>query len=148
MTRYFAGAVALAVLMPMAALAASQWGGTWKLDVSTAHTPKKSDVFLLQGGTYEYKTCVPVEKVRSDGVDRAISGNSSIDSVTIKIVSDRTTQEADKKDGITVATSTIAIASDGKTGLVEFADSSNRNAEPVTGNAKITRVADGPKACA
>jgi endonuclease YncB( thermonuclease family) len=129
----------------MAALAASPWDGTWKVDVSTAQMPKKPDVFLLQDGTYECKTCVPAENVKADGADHAIAGNPYIDSFAIKIVGDHTIKETDKKGGKTVATSTVTIAADGKTGMVEFTGSSNSNAAPVTGNANIARVADGPK---
>jgi hypothetical protein len=131
--------------MPVAALAAGAWDGTWKVDVSTAQMPKKPDVYLLQNGTYECKTCVPAEKVKADGADHAISGNPYIDSVAIKVVDDHTIQETDKKNGKTVATSTTTIAADGKTGSFEFTDRSDSNAAPVTGKGSITRVEAGPK---
>jgi hypothetical protein len=145
MRKYFMGACALALLVPAAALAASPFDGTWKADTNSAQMPKKPDVFLLQNGMYDCKTCVPAENVKADGADNAVSGNPYFDSVAIKVVDDHTIQETDKKAGKTVATSTTTIAADGKTGTFEFTDSSNTNAAPVTGKGTITRVAGGPK---
>ena len=145
MKKYFAGAVALAVLMPVAALAAGAWDGTWKADTNSAQMPKKPDVYLLKDGVYECKTCVPAEKVQADGADHAISGNPYVDSLAVKVVDDHTVQETDKKGGKTVATNTTKIAADGKTGTFDFTDSSNSNAAPVTGKGTIERVAAGPK---
>ena len=61
----------LAVLwMPMLAAAQSAFDGTWKVDMNKVDFPKKPDVFLLQDGMYECKTCTPPYKVKADGTDQ------------------------------------------------------------------------------
>ena len=53
--------------IPVLGMAQSAFDGTWKLGVSNAQFSKKPDVFLLQDGTYQCKTCVPPSKVKADG---------------------------------------------------------------------------------
>ena len=57
---------------------------------------------------------------------------------------DRTIEEVDKKNGKTVATGKTTVSQDGKTANFEFTDSSNTNADPVSGKGTITQVAKGP----
>ena len=66
------------------------------------------------------------------------------DSVSIKVVDDRTIEEVDQKNGKTVATSKTWVSSDGNTMMFEFSDSSATNADPVTGKGSETRVSKGP----
>ena len=101
-------------------------------------------MFLLQNGMYECKTCAPPIKVKADGQDQTVSGDPYRDTVAIKVISDHEIQETDKKNGKTVTTSTTTVSPDGNTLTVEFSDSSNSNAAPVTGKGEATRVAKGP----
>jgi hypothetical protein len=64
--------------------------------------------------------------------------------MAIKVVNDREIEETDKKNGKTVATSKSTVSPDGNTLMFSFNDSSNTNAEPVTGKGEETRVAKGP----
>ncbi|MGH9512549.1 MAG: hypothetical protein ACRD2U_10490 [Terriglobales bacterium] len=144
MKKLFLLGLLVALLMPVSASAQSPFDGTWKADMSTAQMPKKPDVFLLKDGTYECKTCVPVVKVTADGQDHAVSGHPYYDSVSIEIVDDHTIKETDKKDGKVVTTSTNTVSPDGKTLTFEFSNSSDTNADPVTGKGEETRVAKGP----
>jgi hypothetical protein len=132
------------LLMPVLAMAQSAFDGTWKVDLNKAQMPKKPDVYVLQNDTYECKTCAPVITVKADGQDQKVAGHPYMDTVAIKVVDDRTIEETDKKDGKTVTTSKTVVAPDGKTATFEFSDSSNTNADPVTGKGEITRVAKGP----
>jgi hypothetical protein len=134
----------LFAFLPLAAIAQSSFDGTWKIDLKTAQLPMKPDVLLLQNGRYECKTCVPPLNVKADGQDQKITGHPYYNSVSIKVVNDRTIEETDKKDGKVVGTSTTKVAPDGKTATFEFTDSSNTNSAPVTGKGVMTRVADGP----
>ena len=88
-----------ALLLPLLAAAQSAFDGTWKIDMSKVHFPKKPDVFLLQNGTYECKTCAPPYTVKADGSDQSVSGHPYFDSVAITVVNDHQIQETDKKDG-------------------------------------------------
>jgi hypothetical protein len=132
------------LLMPVAAMAQSAFDGTWKIDLNKVQMPKKPDVYLLQDGMYHCKTCVPPIDIKADGEDQKVTGHPYYDAVNIKVVDDRTIEETDKKNGKTVATSKTTVSPDGNTANFEFTDSSNTNANPVTGKGENTRVAKGP----
>jgi hypothetical protein len=134
----------IALLASAPAIAQNAIDGTWKFNLSDAQFPKKPDVYLLQNGKYQCKTCVPPIDVKADGQDQPVSGHPYLDSVSIKVVDDRTVEEVDKKNGKTVATSKTVVSSDGKTATFEFSDSSNTNADPVTGKGTQTQVAKAP----
>lgn len=132
------------LLMPALAMAQSAFDGTWKADLSKAQLSKKPDVYVLQDGMYHCKTCVPAIDVKADGQDQKVSGHPYYDTVSIKIVDDRTVEETDKKDGKTVLTSKTTVSPDGDKVNFEFTDSTATNADPVTGKGEATRVAKGP----
>src|SRR5580704_14464219 len=129
----------LSLWMPVLAMAQNVIDGTWKFDLSTAQLPKKPDVFLLQGGVYQCKTCVPPVDVKADGQDQKVTGNPYYDTVSITVVDDRTIEETDKKGPKTVVTSKSTVSPDGNTLTVVFTDSSATNADPVTGKGEATR---------
>jgi hypothetical protein len=134
----------LLLLTPVVVLAQSAFDGTWKIDMSKAELPKKPDVYLLQNGMYECKTCVPPVKIKADGQDQTVTGHPYYDTAAVVVISDHEIEETDKKDGKTVATTKTKVSPDGKTLTFEFSDSSNTNAAPVTGKGEESRVAKGP----
>src|SRR5215469_2190457 len=127
------------------AMAQSAFDGTWKFDLSTAKFPQKPDEYLLKDGMYHCKTCAPAIEVKADGQDQKITGHPYFDTMSIKIVDDRTIEEVDKKNGKTVATSKTSVSPDGNTLMFEFSDSSVTNDDPVTGKGSETRVSKGPE---
>ena len=134
-----------ALLMPVLAMAQSAFDGTWKVNMNKVEFPKKPDMFLLQNGMYDCKTCTPPYNIKADGTDQSVSGHPYFDSVAIKVVSDHEIEETDKKNGKVVSTSTTTVSADGKTLTFAFSDSSNTNGgPPVTGKGEATRVAKGP----
>jgi hypothetical protein len=132
------------LLAPGLAMAQSAFDGTWKVDLKTAKFPEKPDVFLLQDGMYHCKTCAPAVDIKADGQDQKVSGHPYYDMASIKVVDGRTIEETDKKNGKVVATSKTWVSADGNTLMFEFTDSSDTNADPVTGKGEETRVAKGP----
>jgi hypothetical protein len=133
------------VSIPGVVRAQGAFDGTWKVDLSSATPSDKPDVFILQGGMYECKTCNPPFKVKADGTDQAISGSPYIDTVAIKVLSDHAIEETDKKGGNVVSTSTATVSADGRTVTYSFTDSSNTNGgPPVEGKAMATLVSSGP----
>ena len=132
------------LLLPLLASAQSAFDGTWKVDMNKVDFSRKPDVYLLQNGIYECKSCVPPIKVKADGQDQPVSGHPYYDSIAVKVINDHEIEETDKKDGKVVATSKTTVSSDGKTAMFEFSDSSNTNAAPVTGKGEAERVAKGP----
>jgi hypothetical protein len=119
--------------------------GTWKIDMNKVDFSKKPDVYVLMGGMYECKTCVPPYRVKADGMDQAVTGHPYFDSVAITVVNDHEVKEVDKKGGKVVATSTTVISPDGKTAKFTFSDASDTNGgPPVTGKGESELVAAGP----
>ena len=138
-------AALVALFFPKTAAAQSAFDGTWKVDLSAMNL-SKPDVFLLQDGMYECKTCNPPYKIQADGTDQPISGNPYIDTVAIKVVNDHEIEETDKKDGKEVGHSTTTVSADGNTAMFAFTDSTNTNGgAPVTGKGEAKNVAKGPK---
>jgi len=136
--------VSIALLMPTVAAAQKAFDGTWKVDIDNAQFPTRPYVYVLTDGTYRCSSCIPPIEVKADGEDHKVTGNPYYDSVSIKVINDRSIAESDKKSGKTVATSTTTISADGKTMKVEFSDNNNTNAQPMTGTAIATRIALGP----
>jgi hypothetical protein len=134
-----------ALLAPALAAAQSPLDGTWKFDMSKADFSKKPDVFLLQNGMFDCKTCTPPYNVKADGTDQPVTGHPYYDTVAIKVVSDHEIEETHKKDGKVVSTSTSTVAPDGATLTFSFSDSSATNGgPPVTGKGEATRVGKAP----
>jgi len=144
MKKYLLTGLLAAFLAPACAMAQNAIDGTWKIDLSKVQMPSKPDVFLLQNGTYECKTCAPAYGIKADGTDQKVSGHPYYDMVAVKVVDDSSIQSTQKKGGIVVTTSTTTVAADGKTAKFEFTDSSDTSSDPVTGKGTMTRVAKGP----
>jgi len=68
MKKLLLGGLLMGFLMPVLAIAQSDFDGTWKVDLNKAVMPNEPDVFLLQNGIYQCKTCVPAAATdRRDG---------------------------------------------------------------------------------
>ncbi|MGA2689432.1 MAG: hypothetical protein ABSE85_15325 [Candidatus Korobacteraceae bacterium] len=128
------------LLMPVLATAQNAFDGTWKVNMNKVDFPKKPDVYLLQNGMFQCKTCVPPVDVKANGEDQKVTGHPYFDTIAIKAVNDHEVQETDKKAGKTVATSSMTVSPDGNTLTFEFSDSSNTNGAPVTGKGEAMRV--------
>jgi hypothetical protein len=140
----FVAVLTAAALVPAKVSAQSVFDGTWKIDTSSMNS-SKPDIFLLQDGMYECKSCNPYYKIKADGSDQAVSGDPYVDTRAIKVVNDHQIDETDKKSGKVVATSTAIVSPDGKTVSFTFTDSSNSNGgSPVTGKGQAIQVAPGP----
>lgn len=134
----------LSSLTPGLAMAQSAFDGTWKVDLKTAKFPEKPDVFLLQDGMYHCKSCVPPIDIKADGQDQKRSDSPYYDTMSVKVVDERTIEQTRKKNGKTVGTGKVSVSPDGNTLMFEFSDSSATNADPTTGKGEETRVAKGP----
>jgi len=116
-----------------AIFAQSSFNGTLKLDVGALPTPKGPFVWLLQGGMYECKSCVPPIRIKADGQDQAVTGQP-YDTISVTILNDRTVREIEKKTGQLVSDETYTVSPDGNTATDQLA------------NWKVTmnRTASGP----
>jgi hypothetical protein len=129
------------VFLPLLAMAQRDFDGTWKVDLTKSGVPDKADVFLLQNGTYQCKTCVPPINVKADGEDHGIAGNPYYDAVAVKVLDDRSIETTEKKNGRVVATSKMVVSADGSSATFEFTNSTESAPEPVVGKGVMTRVA-------
>jgi hypothetical protein len=132
------------LLMPVLAAAQSPFDGTWKWDVNKVDWSKKPDVYLLQNGMYQCKSCVLPINIKADGQDQKVTGHPYYDTMAVKVINDHEIEITQKKDGKAVVTNNITVSPDGKTATFEFSDSSATNAAPVTGKGEEMRVAAGP----
>jgi hypothetical protein len=130
----------IALLMSGLAIAQSDFDGTWRIDLNKAQMPDKPDVFLLQGGNYQCKTCVPAINVKADGEDHSVTGNPSYDTINVKILGDQGIEKIQKQKGRAVATSRMTVSPDGATATVESTDTSSTNSDPVTYKEIATRL--------
>ena len=134
----------LLVMVPGLAWAQSPFDGTWKVDLSKTKLPKKPDVFLLQNGMYECKTCVPVVNVKADGQFQKISGDPYRDALMVKVVDDKHVEMASQKDAKDVSKSTRSVSDDDNTMTINWTYYGNPAGGPVSGTDTMKRVAKGP----
>lgn len=133
------------VMLSTLATGQSGFDGTWKIDVNKVDFSKKPDVYLLQNGIYDCKTCTPPYRIKADGSDQPVTGHPHYDAVAIKVVNDHEIEKTTKKDGKVVGTVTSTVSADDKTMTFKYSDSSGTNGgPPVTGEAEAVRVAKGP----
>jgi hypothetical protein len=138
--------VASLLVLLTAALAVAQnpFEGTWKADPSTFQYPTKPDVYLLQNGVYECKTCAPKINVKADGTDQPLKGDPYADTTAIKVVDDHAIEITRKKDGKVVGTSQRTVSSDGDTVTVNWTYSGNPDGKEQSGAYTAKRMAKGP----
>jgi hypothetical protein len=135
----------LIVCMVAAAAAQSPFDGRWKINLSESQLPTAHYDYLLEDGIYHCFTCEPKVEIHADGLDHAVSGDPCYDTISVRIVDDRTTEETDKKDGKTVATTKISVSSDGETAIVESTEKCNAQGEAVESQDVISRLKNGPR---
>ncbi|MFZ1919071.1 MAG: hypothetical protein WAU58_15965 [Terriglobales bacterium] len=139
----FAGLLVL-LLTSVSAVGQSPFDGTWKLDTSTLQYPKEPDVYLLQNGMYDCKSCVPPISVKADSMDQKVTGHPYFDTMSVKAIDDHNVESTSKRDGKVVGTAKNSVSSDGNTLTVNWTDSGNPSGGTQTGTYTAKRVAKGP----
>jgi hypothetical protein len=76
----------LSLVVPVQASAQSPFDGTWRVNLAESQSSMKSDVYLLQDGTYRCPTCDPPLEIPGDGRDHKIIGERCYDTVSVKVV--------------------------------------------------------------
>jgi hypothetical protein len=132
-----------ATLLPLAAMAASPWDGTWKMRLSSMKQTGSPDRYQLSAGTWSCESCVPPFKIKADGTDQPVPDHAYVDTESVKVVNDTTVELTDKKAGKVSAWVSYTVSADGKTLTVK---AKNYTAEKEVDAAFTeTRLAAGPK---
>jgi hypothetical protein len=134
----------LLLAFPLLGWAQSPFDGTWKVDASTAQFPQKPEVFVIQNGMYNCKTCVPPVSVKADGQWQKVTGHPYYDMMMVKLVDDKHMEQATQKNGKEMGSEKDVLSDDGKTITIDWVDKSAPNGKEVTGKTTLTRVAAGP----
>ena len=145
MKRLFWFGSILSLVMPVQALAQSPFDGTWRINLAESQSSTKPEVYLLQDGTYRCPTCDPPLEIPADGRDHKITGEPCYDTVSVKVVDDRTTEETDKRNGKVVGTIRMTVSLDGNTATVEWTESCNAQGDVVAGKDIMARVSQRPR---
>ena len=123
----------IALAAPTVAMAQSAINGTWKLDVRALPFPTRTNVWILQGGRYQCKSCTPPIDVKADGSDQPTPGQG-YDTISVRILNDHAIRMIEKKNGQIDSDEKLTISPDGNTCTDEFA----------SWRATMIRVTKGP----
>ncbi|HLY57553.1 MAG TPA: hypothetical protein VKS60_18460 [Stellaceae bacterium] len=134
----------LALALPVSALAASEFDGTWKANTSTEKLPSTPDRYLLAKGAFACLTCEVKAKVPADGASHPVSGSPYYDAESVKVVDDKTVVVTRTKDGKQTSQLTLVAGDDGKTLTESFVDNASPNGQVGTGMTMSARVGAAP----
>ena len=123
----------LALAAPTVAIAQSAINGTWKLDVRALPFSTRTEVWILQDGRYQCKSCTPPIDVKADGNDEPTPGQP-YDTISIRILNDHAIRMIEKKNGQIDSDEKLTVSPDGNTCTDEFA----------SWKATMIRAAKGP----
>jgi hypothetical protein len=117
--------------------------GTWKIDLASLKFGGKPDDFALKDGSYSCASCIPPLTVAADGAFHAVADRPYYDSMSVKVVDDRTVEFRRKKGDRDVSVATLAVSEDGNTLTTKFNNKANPTA-PAEGTSTATRAGPAP----
>jgi hypothetical protein len=117
--------------------------GTWRTDMDQAKLSQKPYTFSLAGGMYECTSCVPEIKIKADGTDQPVTGQT-YDTLSARMDGPRTITLTAKKNGKTVFEQTRTVSVDGNTLALKSTSYSKENDQSVQTEVSLTRVGQTP----
>jgi len=144
MKRFLSFTLASLLAMTTPALAQSAYDGVWKVDLSSVQLPDRPQVWSLQDGIYSCSSCVPAYAIPADGQFHKVEGYSYWDEMSLRVVDDRTIEDAQRLKGRQVNATRSQVSEDGKTLKVTWTDTSAPNGMASTGEGALSRIAAGP----
>lgn len=129
----------LLLLWPGTSFAQSPFDGTWIIDSASMQLPDKPAVFLLANGMFGPAG----QQIKADGTDQKVPETGYSDTMSVRIVDDRTVEIVSKKAGRTMFTEVDTVSPDGKTLTQVVKDTTE--AEAVTIETVSKRLREGPK---
>jgi|HubBroStandDraft_1064217.scaffolds.fasta_scaffold200410_1 hypothetical protein len=130
------------LLIPITALAATPFDGTWKANLDSLQFSGKPNVEEIKDGMYTCSSCVPSFTVKADGTDQPTPVHNLRDHIAVKVVSPTTVEYTEKKDGKITSVSRNTVSADGNKLTGVFTNYSTD--KPVKG--KFTEKRVGPAA--
>ncbi len=134
----------IVLLTPLSVWGQAAFDGTWRLDLSKSQLPTKPGKYLLQNGTYKCETCAPPYEVKADGQEHKVTGHPFFDTLSVRVVNDKTLERTEKKNGKIVGTDKATVSDDGHQLVEKFTWQPEANNKRQSGKAASTRVAKGP----
>jgi hypothetical protein len=117
--------------------------GTWTFDLASAKFTGKPDELLIKDGSYICATCIPPLTVAADGQFHPVADRPYYDSVSVKVVDDRTIEIRRRKGDKDVSSLTTQISADGNTAAYSFTDM-NTPGQTIEGKSTAKRVGPAP----
>ena len=102
-------------LVPTMLFGQSAFNGTWLSNPQSGQFSGKPMSFSLKNDTYRCDTCAPKIEVPADGKDHKITGSPYADSISARVMDDRTIEVVGKKDGNVERTIKNTVSADGNT---------------------------------
>ena len=117
--------------------------GVWKADLSSVKFEGKPDQFLLQAGTWKCDTCIPPLSTAADGQFHPVADRPYYDSMSVKIVDDRTVEFHRRKGKREVGNNTMQVSADGNVLTNKFHDATTAGSE-FDGTTTLRRAGPSP----
>lgn len=131
--------LALVILLPAGPLPQNPFDGTWIIDTDNAQPPQKPTTYLLAKGTFRWSGA----EIKPDGTDQRVPETGYWDTISVRIVDDRTVEIISKKAGKVMFTEVDTISLDGETLTQLVKDTTEEQAVTIKTTSK--RVKRGPK---
>ncbi len=129
--------------IPVMLFAQSPFDGTWKTNMAESKLSQKPYVFSVNNGMYDCQSCVPKIKVKADGLDQAVTGQS-YDTLAVQVTDANTVQFSGKKAGKPEFQQTRTLSQDGKTLTISSTNYPADGSQSFKTEAKFTRTSNGP----
>lgn len=132
----------LLMFLPLIAVAQNGIDGTWRVDLNKAQLDTKPRVYELKDGVYTCSTCDPKITMKADGQDHPVTGSPYIDTASITVVNNNTTERVGKKGGKVVVRETMTVSPDGKMLTQKFEEHPAASDQAVTATGIYSRVGE------
>src|SRR6516162_7230008 len=116
----------------------SPFDGTWVIDSDSTQLPQKPAVYLLAKGMFDWSGT----QIKADGHDQKVPVTGYWDTVSVRIVDDRTVEIISKKAEKPMFTETDTVSADGNTLTQAVKDTTE--AEAVMFESDFRRIAPAP----
>jgi len=102
----------ISALIPVTAMAATSWDGTWRTKLDSFQVSGKPESFELTKGEFHCASCVPAVSIPADGKDHAVTGHPYYDTVSVRIVDGSSIQWTTKSKGKLVSENALSVSAD------------------------------------